>query len=80
MDRQVEQPQPAAPTAPTTPAKLQELAPGITLGELSRKSGIAAPHLSRILSGKRGLSLHAAVRIADALEKTLTEIVEALAA
>jgi hypothetical protein len=62
-----------------TPAKLRALAPGWTQGELSRKAGIATPHLSRILSGKRGLSLRCARAIAQALDLDLAVVVEALA-
>lgn len=76
--KEVRKPLRAQHRSSRTPAKLRALAPGWTQGELSRKAGIATPHLSRILSGKRGLSLRCARAIARALEVDLAVVVDAL--
>jgi transcriptional regulator with XRE-family HTH domain len=63
-----------------TPRKLRTLAPGVSLGELSRRTGIRLEHLSRIVRNKRGLTVDAASRIARALNTTIDDVVSKLAA
>ncbi len=62
-----------------TPKKLQTLAPGLSLRQLSRLTGIAMPHLSRVVNGKRGLTVRIAARIAKHTGATLDRVVEVLA-
>jgi plasmid maintenance system antidote protein VapI len=62
-----------------TPKKLRQLAPGVSLGELARRTGIRHEHLSRVVNGKRGLTLVTAQRIAKALDLSTDDVANALA-
>jgi transcriptional regulator with XRE-family HTH domain len=47
-----------------------------TLGEISRGSGVSRPHVTRIFSGKRNMSIEVAQRISAFLGVPLEELVE----
>lgn len=47
-----------------------------TLGEISRGSGVSRPHVTRVFSGKRNMSLEVAQRISSFLGVPLDELVE----
>ncbi len=47
---------------------------GLTLGELSRRSGVAASQLSFFLRGERTLTLPAAEKLCDALGYALAKV------
>jgi len=62
---------------PLDPEKIQAAldAKKLTRADLSRLTGMAPPHVTRILSGKRNNpSLSTAEKIAAALKLTITEI------
>ena len=63
-----------------TPKRLKALAPGMSLRRLSILSGIALPHLSRVVNRKRGLTVTVARRIAKATGTTIDQVVNCLAA
>lgn len=47
-----------------TPDALRRLRPGLSLRKLAKRSGIRLSHLSRVINGRRGLSLRVATLIA----------------
>lgn len=57
-----------------TPRRLTRLAPGLTLCELSRRTGIRVEHLSRIFNGHRGLTLDNAAKVAGAIGVTIEAV------
>lgn len=62
---------------PLDPSKIKSVmdAKGISQAELSRRTGIAPPHISRILSGDRtDPNLSTAERIAVALKVSLARL------
>lgn len=64
---------------PLDPKKIRAVmdAKGITQTELSCRTGIATPNISRILSGERtNPSLSTAERIAAALKTTIVDLIE----
>lgn len=61
-----------------TPKTLRTLKPGMSLKALSRKSGIKLPHLSRVVNGRRGLTVAIARRIAKATGTTIDRVVRVL--
>ena len=63
-----------------TKERLAALSPGVSLRQLAKRSGIALPHLSRVFSGKRGLTVPIAKRIAEATGATIDRVVNVLAA
>ena len=63
----------------TTPKALRELAPGVSLRQLAKRTGLRLEHLSRIVNGRRGLTLENAARIALALDCTIEQVHQALA-
>lgn len=58
-----------------TPKALRTLAPGVSLKQLSRRTGLALTHLSRVVNGKRGLTVSVAVRIALAIGTTTDRVI-----
>jgi transcriptional regulator with XRE-family HTH domain len=60
-----------------TPRRLKALAPGVTLGELSRRSGVRLEHLSRIVNGHRRLTIDTATKIATALDLPMEAVARA---
>lgn len=63
---------------PLDPAKIQAVldAKGITRAELSRRTGIAPPHVTRILSGERtDPALSTVERLANALKCPLAKLI-----
>jgi len=62
----------------TLETKLNQLEAGLSLCRLSKRTGLAVPHLSRVFSGKRGLTLKTAKKIGDAVGRTIDEVVTAL--
>lgn len=65
------------PNGKRTPRRLALLAPGVSVGELSRKTGILLEHVSRIVNGRRRLTLDTASKIAAALNLTIEDVVRA---
>jgi hypothetical protein len=65
--------------ARTTPKRLRQLAPGVSLRELSRRTDIRLEHLSRIFGRKRGLTLDKARKIANALNLPVDMVADTLA-
>lgn len=63
----------------STTRKLQALG-AVSLRKLALETGIALPHLSRIFSRKRGLTVGTAQRIARATGRTLDQVADTLAA
>lgn len=64
--------------SPKTPAILERLAPGTTLGALHRATGISTSHLSHIFNGRRVGTLKVLRRIAVALGLSLEALLVAL--
>jgi transcriptional regulator with XRE-family HTH domain len=62
----------------STPATLRTLAPGVSLCALSKLTGIALSHLSRIFSGQRGLTIDKARIIAKAVGRSITDVADVL--
>jgi transcriptional regulator with XRE-family HTH domain len=58
-----------------TPIALRTLKPGLSLRQLSKRTGLAMPHLSRVVNGRRGLTVRVARLIALATGRTLEEVV-----
>lgn len=63
----------------STTRKLQALG-AVSLRKLAHETGIALPHLSRIFSRKRGLTVSTARKIAQATGRTLDHVAQTLAA
>lgn len=64
----------------TTPVNMRALKPGMSLKALSKATGIALPHLSRIVNGRRGLTIRTAKLIAKHAKVTVEHVVKVLAA
>jgi transcriptional regulator with XRE-family HTH domain len=60
-----------------TPRRLTNLAPGMTLCELSARTGILVEHVSRIVNGRRRLTLDTASKIARALDIPIETVIRA---
>lgn len=69
---------PKASILRATPSALRALRPGVSLSTLARRTLIAKPHLSRILSGKRKLTVANAWRIAAALGVSIERVLHAI--
>lgn len=65
-------------STPATPAAIRKLKPGWSLTRIATASGVQAPHLSRITSGKRRLTLDTAVKIATGIHVSLAAVVAIL--
>lgn len=63
-----------------TPKALRELRPGMSLKALHRRTKIPLSHLSRVVNGRRGLTVAIARRIAKATGTTIDRVVAVLAA
>lgn len=62
-----------------TPQALRTLRPGLSLRKLAKRSGIRLSHLSRVINGRRGLSLKVATLIALHTGTTIERVASVLA-
>lgn len=61
-----------------TPDALRRLRPGLSLRKLAKRSGIRLSHLSRVINGRRGLSLRVATLIALHTGTTIERVASVL--
>jgi plasmid maintenance system antidote protein VapI len=63
----------------TASERVAKLEPGLSLRQLARRTGIALPHLSRVINGKRGLTLSVVTRIAKHTGVSIERVCDVLA-